>query len=103
VQSVTSQQSLRGLLKENIMRRFIKQANLYVGQLVVVSEMPEATVATVVSMDYLKVELRWREGTRLCGCTFDSYMLFLPTLRQIENSIANNGALVSFKEIEELV
>jgi hypothetical protein len=30
-------------------------------------------------------------------------MLFLPTLRQIENSIANNGALVSFKEIEELV
>ena len=85
------------------MRRFIKQANLYVGQLVVTTDYPEATVSTIVSIDYLRVELRWREGTRLCGCTFDSYMLMKPSLDQIEYSIAANGALVSTKEIEEMV
>ena len=96
-------QSLRGLLKENIMRRLLATANLYLGQLVVTSDHPEAIVATIVSIKGYCVELRWREGTRLCGCGWQSYMLKKPSLKQIENSIVNNGALVSTKEIEKLV
>lgn len=85
------------------MRRFLKTANLYVGQLVVVSEHCESTVATIVAINGTSVELRWREGTRLCGTSWQTYMLMKPSLEQIEYSIAANGALVSKAEIEELV
>jgi hypothetical protein len=43
--------------------------------------------------------LMWYEGTRLCVCEHDAYMLKKPTLTQIENSI-NFGQLVSSKEIK---
>lgn len=85
------------------MRRFLATANLYLGQLVVISDHPEAIVATIVSIKGYSVELRWKEGDKMCGCGWQSYMLKKPSLKQIENSIANNGALVSVKEIEELV
>lgn len=85
------------------MKRYLSSLSLYIGQLIVVSDADDAQVYTIGHFDNDQRErttvfLLWREGTRLCGCNHDSYMLKKPSLKQIENSILT-GALVSSKEI----
>lgn len=79
-------------------KRYLSHKSLYVGQLVVVSDAPEAQVYTIGNIDKTLVILMWYEGSRLCICHHDSYMLKKPDLIQIENSI-NFGQLVSLKSI----
>ena len=81
------------------MKRYLPSLSLYIGQLVVVSDADDAQVYTIGHFDdRTTVFLLWREGTRLCGCNHDSFMLKKPSLKQIENSILT-GPLVSSKEI----
>ena len=81
------------------MKRSINHKDLYVGQLVVVTDHPETQVYTVTAIHNRTVALQWREGTRHCNQHFEKYALLKPTLQQIEHSIAANGALVSRSEI----
>jgi len=83
------------------MRRFLSSKNLYVGQLVVTNDYPGATVCTVAEIDVgtCVAVLQWMEGNRFCSFGFDSYMLKKPSLEQIEWHIANNGALISSKQV----
>jgi hypothetical protein len=80
----------------------IKHSDLYIGQLVVATEHPEAQVYTVAAVIGQCVVLQWFEGDRLCvSGDHDKYGLMKPTLQQIEYSIAANGPLVSTKQIVE--
>lgn len=83
------------------MKKAIKHTDLYIGQLVVVTEHPETQVYTIASIESQLVILQWREGTRHCSQGHDKYGLLKPTLQQIEYSIAANGSLVSTKELVE--
>lgn len=83
------------------MKKAIKHTDLYIGQLVVVTEHPETQVYTVASVEGQSVILQWREGTSHCSQGHDKYGLLKPTLEQIEYSIAANGSLVSTKELVE--
>jgi hypothetical protein len=73
----------------------IKHTDLYIGQLVVVTEHPETQVYTVAAIHSQMVTLQWCEGSRQCGQHYEKYGLLKPTLEQIEYSIAANGPLVS--------
>ena len=77
----------------------IKHTDLYIGQLVTVTDHPETQVYTVADFEGHNVWLQWREGTHQTRCTHEKYGLLKPTLKQIEYSIAANGALVSTKDI----
>ena len=81
------------------MKKSINHKDLYIGQLVVVTDHPETQVYTVAAVHSQVVTLEWREGTRRCSQHFDKYGSLKPTLQQIEYSIAANGALVSTREI----
>lgn len=83
------------------MKKAIKHTDLYIGQLVVVTEHPETQVYTVASIESQAVILQWQEGKRQCSQGHDKYGLLKPTLEQIEYSIAANGPLVSTKELVE--
>ena len=83
------------------MKKSIKHTDLYIGQLVVVTEHPETQVYTIASIEAQVVILQWKEGTRHCSQGYEKYSLLKPTLEQIEYSIAANGALVSTKELVE--
>ena len=83
------------------MKKSIKHTDLYIGQLVVVTEHPETQVYTIASIEAQVVILQWKESTRHCSQGHDKYGLLKPTLEQIEYSIAANGALVSTKELVE--
>jgi len=81
------------------MKKQIK--NPHVGQLIVVTQHPEATVYTVAEVGGMWVILQWREGTRHCSEAYDRFNLFEPTMAQIEYSIRAVGPLVSVNEIVE--
>jgi len=83
------------------MRRYLSSKSLYVGQLVVTTDHPGATVCTIAELDIENclVVIQWMEGNRFCSRGFDSYMLKKPSLEQIEWHIANNGQLLSSKQI----
>lgn len=83
------------------MRRFLSSKSLYVGQLVVTNDYPGATVCTIAEIDggNHTVILQWLEGMRFCSKPAQTYMLKLPSLEQIEWHIANNGALISSKQV----
>ena len=85
------------------MRRFLSSKDLYVGQLVVVDDSVGAVVRTIAELDVgnCLVIVQWMEGRRFCSQGVDSYMLKKPTLEQIEWHIANNGQLLSTKQIIE--
>lgn len=85
------------------MKKSIKHTDLYIGQLVVVTDHPETQVYTVAHIDGRAVMLQWFEGSRTCSQEFDKYGLMKPTLEQVEYSIAANGPLVSTKQIVETV
>lgn len=81
------------------MKKPIKHTDLYIGQLVVVTEHPETQVYTIADIHTQMVTLQWYEGTRQCGQHYEKYGLLKPTLQQIEYSIAANGPLVSTQEL----
>lgn len=84
------------------MKKTIKHKDLYIGQLVVVTDHPEAQVRTVAGFEGNAVILQWHEGSRLCSQGVHAAVgLLKPTLEQIEYSIAANGSLVSTKELVE--
>jgi hypothetical protein len=81
----------------------VKRANLYIGQLVVCTDHPEAQVRTVSELiDHFMVQVQWYEGSHQCVQPVDCSMLYEPTLRQIEYSIAHNGKLVAMNDIMQL-
>ena len=86
------------------MRRFLSSNNIYVGQLVVVSDEVGATVRTIASIDSGNhtALVQWMEGNRFCSKDVQSYMLKKPTLEQIECHIANRGMLLSSNQIINL-
>jgi hypothetical protein len=86
------------------MRRFLSSKNIYVGQLVVVSDEVGATVRTIASIDSGNhtALVQWMEGNRFCSKDVQSYMLKKPTLEQIECHIANRGILLSSNQIINL-
>jgi hypothetical protein len=77
----------------------IKREDLYVGQLVVVTEHPHTQVYTVAEIGKHIAILQWYEGSMLCSCGHDVHSFIEPSITQIENSIKLNGPLVSLKEI----
>lgn len=83
------------------MRRFLSSKNIYVGQLVVVSDEVGATVRTIASIDSGNhtALVQWMEGSRFCSKDVQSYMLKKPTLEQIECHIANSGQLISANQV----
>lgn len=85
------------------MKKVIKHTDLYIGQLVVVTEHPETQVYTVAHIEGQAVMLQWCEGARTCAQAHEKYGLMKPTLEQIEYSIAANGPLVSTKQLVETV
>jgi hypothetical protein len=82
-------------------RSCIKHSDLYIGQLVVVTEHPETQVYTVAGIEGHIALLQWHEGSRLCSQGHEKFGLMKPDLQQIEYSIAANGALVSTRDIVE--
>ena len=85
------------------MQKTIKHTDLYIGQLVTVTDHPETQVYTIAAIDGQIAVLQWREGTRHSVQAHDKYSLLKPTLQQIEYSIAANGPLVTTKELVEWV
>jgi hypothetical protein len=83
------------------MTRKIKKADLYVGMLVVTSDSNDAQVRTIsyIFDNGNMVEVQWLEGTRHCSQGVDYSLLMVPTIKQIESTIANNGHLVSINEL----
>lgn len=81
----------------------LHKSKVYAGQLVVVTDHPETQVYTVSEIVGNRVNLMWFEGTMKCSSWFDVWSLGLPTLKQIEYSIAANGKLVAHEAILEQV
>ena len=81
--------------------KYIKPSDLYIGQLVVVTEHPEAQVYTIgeISQPYGAVSTVWFEGERKCISTADMFSLMTPTMRQVEYNIAAHGRLASGRDI----
>jgi len=85
------------------MSKALKKSNLYIGQLVVTSDNPEAQVRTISHIfDNNMVEVQWYEGAKLVVQGIDCSMLYTPTIKQIEYSIQFNGRLVANHEIFDL-
>ena len=81
----------------------IQRSRMYIGQLVVCSEHPEAQVRTIADFhDGFAVEVQWYEGNHQCTQPVDCSLLLEPTLKQIELSITNNGKLVAMNDIMQL-
>ena len=84
------------------MKKAIKLKDIYVGQLVVTSDSPEAQVRTVESVDGFQVTLTWYEGTSQCIQAVDYSLLGVPTVAQIEYSINNYGRLANLQDVEDV-
>jgi hypothetical protein len=82
-------------------RPAIKHDDLYIGQLVVVTEHYEAQVYTVAGIKNHMAILQWYEGKQFCSQGHEKYGLLKPDLKQIEYSVAANGPLVSTRDILE--
>ena len=77
----------------------VKKADLHIGQLVVVSDAPDAQVRTIAYVsDHKKFALlMWFEGERLSTQSLTTDILLVPTIQQIEYSINTYGALATMK------
>jgi hypothetical protein len=82
----------------------IKSQDLYVGMLVVTTDMTEAQVYTIshIFENSHIVELQHKEGERQCMGGVDYLLIMRPTIKQIEYSIANYGPLLSMEELLDL-
>jgi hypothetical protein len=83
------------------MKNLIKHTDLYIGQLVVTNDHPEAVVYTIASIEptYKAAVLNWFEGNHKCTGTHEYFSFYKPTLKQIENHIAMVGRLASTQDI----
>ena len=93
------------------MKRFIQSADLYVGQLVVVTNNKDAQVRTIAKIYKREsgvphlVLLVWREGEKggISSQCWEPWTLMRPSVQQIENTISEYGALVSKKLIIDIL
>ena len=91
------------------MKRFIKSADLYVGQLVVITNNKDAQVRTIAkickreSRVPYEVLLVWREGVNISSQVWEPWTLMRPSIDQIETTISEYGPLVSGKFIKDLL
>ena len=83
------------------MKKTINHNNLRIGQLVVLTEHPEATVYTIAAIEGNVAILQWREGSGHCSQGHEKFGFLRPTVEQIEFHIANCGNLVSVNDIVE--
>ena len=74
-------------------RLSIKPQDLFVGQLVVVTESPEAQVYVIAEIEGSQARLTWFEGTRRSSCWHDKYDLMKPDLDQIQFTVSNYGLI----------
>jgi len=81
------------------MSKEIKLKDLYVGQLITRNQLEETQVYTIAEINHIDVLLKWQEGTHECQQWSDYSDCYLPTLKQIEYSIHQNGRLVSAADI----
>jgi hypothetical protein len=81
------------------MSKAIKLKDLYVGQLITRGEHEEAQVYTIAEVNRLEVLLKWKEGTHQSEQWSDYSDCYVPTIKQIEYSIWQNGPLVSVLDI----
>jgi hypothetical protein len=81
------------------MSKAIKLKDLYVGQLITRGEHEEAQVYTIAEINRIDVLLKWKEGSHNCQQWSDYSDCYVPTIKQIEYSIHQNGALVSAADI----
>ena len=86
------------------MNRKIKKADLYIGMLVVVSDVVTAQVRTITHIfpDSNMVEVQWKEAEKQCIEGLDCSMLMTPNIKQIEHTISAYGALVGVNDIFDL-
>ena len=75
------------------MTKEIKLKDLYVGQLITRGTHSDAQVYTIAEINKLLVLLKWKEGNHDCNQWSDYSGCYVPTIKQIEFSINNNGAL----------
>lgn len=83
------------------MAKKLKSKDLYVGQLIVRGEHPDPQVYTVTEIIGVNVWLLWWEGSHLCKQWTDYGDCYVPTIKQIEYSISENGRLGTKKDVEE--
>ena len=81
------------------MSKSIKLKDLYVGQLITRGEHEEAQVYTIGKIDKLNILLMWKEGAHDCQQWSDYGDCYIPTMKQVEYSIHQNGPLVSAADI----
>ena len=81
------------------MSKAIKLKDLYVGQLITRGEHEEAQVYTIAEINRIEVLLKWKEGSHDCQHWSDYSDCYVPTIKQIEYSIHQNGPLVSAADI----
>jgi hypothetical protein len=89
------------------MKRFLKTTHLYVGQLVTCSDVSDAVVRTIAEIHTKNgvnnaVTLMWSEGERICSQYCFSYVLYAPTVKQIEMSINTWGRLITQADIQQI-
>ena len=76
-------------------QKMLHKRDIRVGMLVTATSANDAQVYTVTDIVGNQVELKWYEGSQLCGSWYDIWSLYRPTVEQIEISIASNGPLVA--------
>jgi len=87
------------------MKKYLPSSKLYVGQLVVVTDHPEAQVRTIAEIHKTEigairaVTFLWYEGSRICSQASHPWTLHNPSLKQIEYSIEANGKLANKSDI----
>ena len=84
----------------------IARKDLYLGQLIVRNDQPDAQVYTIGAIGHpeaaLAVYLVWFEGTHKCGQWADYSPSYLPSLKQIESSITN-GRLANSRDLTNVL
>ena len=75
------------------MAKAINLKDLYIGQLITRGEHSDAQVYTIAEIGVMVVLLKWKEGNNDCEQWSDYSGCYVPTIKQIEFSINNNGAL----------
>jgi hypothetical protein len=77
----------------------IKLKEFYVGQLIARGTHPDPQIYTLAEIDRINICLAWWEGSHFCKQWTDYGDCYVPTIKQIEYSINNNGKLATLKDI----
>ena len=88
------------------MVKTIARKDLYLGQLLVRNEQPDAQVYTIGAIGHPQapcaVLLVWFEGSHKCNGWVDYSHSYLPSLKQIESSITN-GRLANSRDLTNIL